>query len=164
MFLCLPSYWNYEDEQVEIVKSIPEVECTSDLLNAEILHYLAQQDKSNNLCYWNMILQIDKYGRSVVHTCTLLRLPDFVPNEGTAFLQYGNDVFVIQGKYDKSLFRKRKGYRRDIRMMRQRRWILDKNLSPKKKYIQPREHVSFFMIKFSDDKVFKMQSEYDPCR
>lgn len=111
------------DDYAKVVKKIPKVECKSQILNREIKHYLDQNESSQDTCYWNLIVRktdlTDK--DSPVFEATLYREEGYdYPMEGNAYIEYGNNVIVIEGTVFKSLFKKGNQVRRNITMYRTR--------------------------------------------
>ena len=111
------------DDCAKVEKAIPEVECQCRILDREIRHYLDQIESSRDTCYWNLIVRktdlTDK--DSPVFEATLYREEGYdYPMEGNAYIEYGNNVIVIEGTVFKSLFKKGNQVRRDITMYRTR--------------------------------------------
>lgn len=165
-FLCFPL--PHCDDY--LIKTLPKVECTGDRLNTEIIYFLGQvePDESGSVRYWDLSFSIEhnRYDLPVVYRCCISRenRPGFAPGEeGTAYCQYGNDIFVIQGAYDRKIFRKAGGEKMKIRMQPGHYWAFAKTGRVDKR-IKSGEHISYLMIKFSEKRIYRKWSEYNPCR
>lgn len=108
-----------------VIKTIPKAECVNKIIDDEIRHYLAQQNTARQECHWNVRTEKD----NDVFVFRMFRGPDFVPAEGTAYLQYGNDIIVVEGKLDRAVFRRVKGYDRSMKMSRIQRAHVDDSLA-----------------------------------
>ncbi|MCX4333504.1 MAG: hypothetical protein OSJ55_01355 [Bacteroidales bacterium] len=135
-----------KNDTVTVIQTLPKVECANKILDNEIRHYLAQQDSTDQVCYWNM--QIQKENDTYV--CLVFREPDHIPNRGIAYLQYGYDIIVIEGKLDKTLFNKIKGCDLAIKMAKNRTLISDP--------------VAYLGVRLFKNRLAAKYSIYDPCR
>lgn len=104
-----------------VIKTIPKAECVNKIIDDEIRHYLAQQNTARQECHWNVRTEKD----NDVFVFRMYRGPDFVPAAGTAYLQYGNDIIVVEGKLDRAVFRRVKGHDRSMKMSRIQRAHVD---------------------------------------
>ncbi|WP_288878405.1 MULTISPECIES: hypothetical protein [Bacteroides] len=104
-----------------VIKTIPKAECVNKIIDDEIRHYLAQQDTARQECYWNIRTGKD----NGVFMFRMFRGADFVPAAGIAYLQYGNDIIIVEGKLDRALFRRVKGHDRSMKMSRIQRAHVD---------------------------------------
>ena len=132
--------------------TLPKAECINEVLDREIRYYLAQQDKATAECWWNLriVEKHDMYGCPGLYQCHLSRQPHYVPDEGIAYLQYGNDIIVIEESLNKDIFMKVEGWDRNVRMLRKR--------------VPMNTPVAYLGLLFSKNKIFKIQAEYDCCR
>lgn len=147
IFLCTQSLiCGAKEDGVFVMKSIPKAECVNPIIDGEIRHYLAQQDTAKHQCYWS--IRIEKNNNFCI--CQMFRVPGNIPCVGTAYLQYGNDIVVIAGKYDRKLFHIVKGHNRTIKMS--------------KKAISFDESFAYLGLEFFNGRLSNKYSIYDACR
>ena len=86
-------------------KSVPQVECGIQQLNQEIVHFLENVSlgKSDETCYWNMLPNPDSFAELGYFIC---QAQDNIPYKGNAYLQFGNNIVVIQGKIERNVFKR----------------------------------------------------------
>lgn len=99
-----------------IMRSIPLVECVDNNFDIEVKYFLSNNLPANDgICFWNMYCKGD---RNTGYSCILYKDVGKNPNRGWAYMQYGKNIIILQGKTDKALFRRIAGIRRTILMLK----------------------------------------------
>lgn len=81
-----------EHNTIMVTGSLAKSECVNEILDAEIRHFIAQQDScTEHSRYWNLIVNKDDRFTRIF----LIQWRNKLPHEGSAYLQYGNDIIVI---------------------------------------------------------------------
>lgn len=99
-------------------KSVPQVVCISDKMDREIQHFLmnASDNMQDEYCYWNLIRQ--STDSRTQFSGIIYRPENHIPQYGKAYLQYGKNIIVVEGKIDRSFFRRPHGKNKKITMQK----------------------------------------------
>lgn len=110
-----------EPYDIKLNVSLNRAVCTNRVLDAEIVRYLAKFPTIAGKRFWN--ISIDKVpdlqGNTAFFVCNL-HLEPYSPEEGTAYLEYGNDIIILKKESDLSLFSILPGKDIDVRVIRNR--------------------------------------------
>ena len=137
-----------EDHNVIIVDPLPKVECINKILDDEIKYYLSQQRETKYERYWNLIigLEYDMYDVPVLYKCDIHNTPNYIPDKGIAYMQYGHDIIVIIDSINELIFKEVDNCEKIIKMMTNR--------------VPMHTSVAHLGLLFSENKVFQMNAEY----
>lgn len=138
----------HDDHNMVVVDTIPRAECINEILEGEIRYFLSQQRKTTAERYWDFCMEVkhDMYDIPVLYNCKMINMPYYIPDEGVAYLQYGDDIIVIKNKLDALFFSKVDGCNREIKMLRNR--------------VPMQCPVACLELWFSENKIFQVRAEY----
>ncbi|MBR6414498.1 MAG: hypothetical protein IKS22_00130 [Bacteroidales bacterium] len=91
-----------------ITRNIPQLECTNKKIQDEITFYLNQYnnpDKTTENCFWNLLCLKEKSDKQV--TYIVYKDEQLFPSLGSGYIEHGDDIIIVSGKYDKHLFNKK---------------------------------------------------------
>ena len=96
---------NDEESDQHIEQQLPNVVCTNEGLENEIRHFLMQYHQSDGVEYWNIATHVEPYtyNGNPVFRCVISR-PFNKPDYGVGYIEYDNNILIIQGEIDISLF------------------------------------------------------------
>ena len=110
-----------ELDDMKLDVSLTRAECTNRILDTEIVRYLAKLPTMVGRRFWNISIERvpDLQENNDFFVCQLFLEP-LLPDEGAAYLDYGNDILIVTKESDFSLFSIVSGKDIDVQIIRNR--------------------------------------------
>ena len=94
-----------EESDQTIDQLLPKTVCINEVLENEIRHFLMQQPRNEGIIYWTITTHIEPYTYNghPVFSC-IISSPPVRPDYGSGYIEYDNNILILQGSVDNNLF------------------------------------------------------------